>query len=314
MSDVKSSRLINLTMALLGKKYITKSTIFKSVEGYSGTPEAMERMFERDKTDLRDLGITIEVGGFDPLFEDEPGYRILNSDYTFNLGDLSSEEVGLLALAADIWAKNLQSDSARSGLRKIKSLTTIDEDEFTNRPHYSLAEQPNTFHDLWQAVTNRQEVVFDYSSARSGTQSRRTVHPYGIGSWHGAWYLVGNELESASIKAYRMNRIIGDVKRSSRSDTYAIPDGFNVSDYLIMTKTTGEEPCVIRVKKGSCLNLRAMSRVITENDGFDLLEIHQVQRAELVRTILWSGADAEVISPHDIRDEIRSSLERLLTR
>jgi len=301
-------------MALLGKKYITKSAIFKSVEGYSGTPDAMERMFERDKTDLRDLGITIEVGGFDPLFDDEPGYRILNSNYTFNLGDLSSEEIGLLALAADIWSQNLQSESARSGLRKIKSLAPIDEDEFTNQPHYSLAEQPTAFHDLWQAVTNRQEVLFDYSSAKSGTQSRRTVHPYGIGSWYGSWYLVGNELESGSIKAYRLSRIIGEVKRSSRSDTFTIPDGFNVSDHLIMTKTTGDEPCVIQVKKGSCLNLRALSRTITENDGFDLLEIYQVQRAELIRAILWSGPDAEVISPHDMRDEIRSSLERLLAR
>jgi predicted DNA-binding transcriptional regulator YafY len=57
-----------------------------------------------------------------------------------------------------------------------------------------------------------------------------------------------------------------------------------------------------------------MSRVITDNDGFDILEIHQVQRAELVRTLLWSGPDAEVISPQDIRDEVRSSLERLLAR
>jgi predicted DNA-binding transcriptional regulator YafY len=125
---------------------------------------------------------------------------------------------------------------------------------------------------------------------------------------------VGNELESTSIKAYRVNRIIGDVKRGSRSETFTVPDGFNVSDYLIMTKTTGDEPCVIKVKKGSCLNLRAMSRVITDNDGFDILEIHQVQRAELVRTLLWSGPDAEVISPQDIRDEVRSSLERLLAR
>jgi proteasome accessory factor B len=30
-------------------------------------------MFERDKDDLRNLGIVIEVGTFDPLFEDESG-------------------------------------------------------------------------------------------------------------------------------------------------------------------------------------------------------------------------------------------------
>jgi proteasome accessory factor B len=72
----KIERLINLTIALLAtKRYLTKSEIFKSVEGYEGSPETKERMFERDKDDLRSLGIEIEVGSFDPLFNDEAGTR-----------------------------------------------------------------------------------------------------------------------------------------------------------------------------------------------------------------------------------------------
>ena len=68
----KSERLVNLTIALLAtKRYLTKSEIFRTVDGYDGSPEAMERMFERDKDDLRSLGIVIELGTFDPLFEDQ---------------------------------------------------------------------------------------------------------------------------------------------------------------------------------------------------------------------------------------------------
>jgi len=64
----KSERLINLTIALLAtKRFITKSEIFKTIEGYEGNAESKERMFERDKDDLRSLGIEIEVGSFDPL-------------------------------------------------------------------------------------------------------------------------------------------------------------------------------------------------------------------------------------------------------
>ena len=58
MSDQKTERLINLTLALLSsKRYLTKSEIFKNVAGYSGSAETMERMFERDKDDLRNLNI-----------------------------------------------------------------------------------------------------------------------------------------------------------------------------------------------------------------------------------------------------------------
>ena len=53
----KIERLINLTIALLAtKRYLTKSEIFRTVEGYEGSAETKERMFERDKDDLRSLG------------------------------------------------------------------------------------------------------------------------------------------------------------------------------------------------------------------------------------------------------------------
>ena len=77
MSSAKTERLVNLTMALLAsRRYLKKSEIFQKVAGYSGSNETKERMFERDKDDLRALGIEIEVASHDPLFEDEPGYRI----------------------------------------------------------------------------------------------------------------------------------------------------------------------------------------------------------------------------------------------
>ena len=63
MSDRKTERLINLTLALLAtKRYLKKSEILSNVQGYEGSQEAKERMFERDKDDLRSLGLEIEVG------------------------------------------------------------------------------------------------------------------------------------------------------------------------------------------------------------------------------------------------------------
>jgi proteasome accessory factor B len=59
----KSERLVNLTIALLAtKRWLTKAEIFANVAGYSGDSEAKDRMFERDKDDLRSLGINIELG------------------------------------------------------------------------------------------------------------------------------------------------------------------------------------------------------------------------------------------------------------
>ena len=113
----KIERLINLTIALLAtKRYLTKSEIFNSVEGYEGNAETKERMFERDKDDLRSLGIEIEVGSFDPLFNDEPGYRIKQEKYQFDLGEITPIEVSLLSLAAQAWQEASFGDVAQSAL------------------------------------------------------------------------------------------------------------------------------------------------------------------------------------------------------
>ncbi|NDA40949.1 MAG: hypothetical protein EBX88_05920, partial [Actinobacteria bacterium] len=122
MSSAKTERLVNLTMALLGtKRYMTKSEIFRRVAGYSGSNETKERMFERDKDDLRTLGIEIEVASHDPLFEDEVGYRIRAE--VFQLREkFDSEELGLVSLALGLIANSDLGDSTQSLNRRINSL------------------------------------------------------------------------------------------------------------------------------------------------------------------------------------------------
>lgn len=316
MSDAKSSRLVNLTMALLGKRYVTKSTIFKSVEGYSGTPEAMERMFERDKNDLRDLGITIDLGAFDPLFEDEPGYRILNSDYSLDLGEISNDEIALLALAAQTWKDSSQSESARTGLRKIRSLNDVDEPIEFEEPMISdatvLPLQPQTkyFDDIFQAISELREIVFDYSSARSATQSRRRIHPYGLGSWRGSWYVAGKDLDDQQTKIFKLTRIIGEIRLGKSKNAFTIPQSFRISDVFVMAEPIGEEPCVIKVRQGTCQKLRSMAFDISEQEGFDYLSISG-NRVDLLSSILWHGPDAEVISPESLRSSVISLLRTL---
>ena len=65
MAISKVERLVNLVIALLSTRgFITADKIRSTVAGYSDTPtaEAFSRMFERDKTELRTLGLEIEVG------------------------------------------------------------------------------------------------------------------------------------------------------------------------------------------------------------------------------------------------------------
>src|SRR5665811_16982 len=83
MAPRKTERQLNLVICLLAsRRYLTREKIRDSVEGYQGLSDAaFQRMFERDKDDLRDLGIPIETGSNDSYFDDEQGYRILPGDF-----------------------------------------------------------------------------------------------------------------------------------------------------------------------------------------------------------------------------------------
>ncbi len=127
MSSAKTERLVNLTMALLAtSRYMQKSEIFRKVAGYSGTQETKERMFERDKDDLRALGIEIEVASADPLFEDEPGYRIKPEAYQMPIKTFTPTEIGILSTALGLWLDSSLEDIALGAARRLNSTALLD--------------------------------------------------------------------------------------------------------------------------------------------------------------------------------------------
>ena len=74
MAAPRTERLLNLVICLLAsRRYVTKEQIRVAVPQYTdcASDEAFERMFERDKDDLREMGIPLETGSNEILFDDE---------------------------------------------------------------------------------------------------------------------------------------------------------------------------------------------------------------------------------------------------
>ncbi|WP_284294416.1 helix-turn-helix transcriptional regulator [Luteimicrobium album] len=118
-----AERLLNLVIALVNApSSMSKQQVRASVAGYGDapSPDAFERMFERDKDTLRELGIpvlTVDAGGH----SDDVGYRVDLDAYTLAPVDLTSAELGVLSLAAQFWQdKTLRTDTARA-LTKLRA-------------------------------------------------------------------------------------------------------------------------------------------------------------------------------------------------
>ncbi len=311
----KTERLVNLTIALLAtKRYITKSEIFRTVDGYEGSAESKERMFERDKDDLRNLGIDIEVGSFDPLFEDEAGYRIKPDSYQFQLGEISSQEISLLSLAAEAWRGAALDGSALTALRKLHAIGIESDLESVPdlAPHANIQDKNLQF--ALSAITSTRRISFQYINEDLQVQERK-IAPYAVASQFGFWYLYGEDLEKKSLRSFRLDRITNDIQLDSKPGAYEVPKDFSLQSQMGASETDGA--ALVYLRSGRALSMRARGTALDasqEVPGWDLFEISYRDRERMIEEILWYGDDVVLKSPADLRDEVIKRLEQGVKR
>ena len=306
----KIERLINLTIALLAtKRYLTKSEIFSSVEGYEGSAETKERMFERDKDDLRSLGIDIEVGSFDPLFNDEAGYRIKQEKYQFELSDITPTEVSLLSLAAQAWQEASLGDVAQKALLKLRSIG-VPSDELTI---------PGAFHKLddggqdltliIKSIAEHQVLNFAYLDTQLQL-NQRSIVPIALSARIGYWYLSGVDQDVQEIRTFRIDRIKGEVSTSKGPVDFEAPDDFDLAKSLI--EPASRELALIDLRKGKAAALRALATSSQSLGEWDRVKVPIFNAESLCSIILWHGEDAMVQEPNHLRNLIVKKLENLV--
>jgi len=303
MVDKKAERLINLTIALLAaNRYLKKSEIFKSVEGYSGTADSMDRMFERDKNELRSLGIDISVGDIDPLFDDEPGYRIFKDSYGFQLKDLEPADVALLSVAAKLWNDSVLGADAQSSLIKLESLGLTETQDSTLTFSYRYENPTLNLGKIEEAILTTKSIKFNYRDS----DLIREVEPYRIALWRGFWYVIGKDIDKNDVRIFKVSRIRGEVSITKKD--FKPPREFNVSEQL----PSGDNyEVILKVANDKSVVLRNLGEVIGTEGDEDLVRIYFSDHGEALRELLRHGNNVKVESPKELKDSYRKTLEVL---
>ncbi len=311
MSDRKTERLINLTLALLAtKRYLKKSEILANVQGYEGTQEAKERMFERDKDDLRSLGIEIEVGDLDIFFEDEPGYRIPQKSYELNVPNLTSRELALLSIASSFWNDSILAPSAQSGIRKLRSLGIPATLDFEFRMKYRFDNPSQLLEEIAKAILQKSEISFAYDSSSLKT---RHLQPYRIVFWNGFWYLIGMDLDRKAIRLFKISRFLGGVEMSKKKNQFEIPQDFDVSEYLPKNDISIIHNAKVEIKKDSAILLRERGKLISQGEDFDTYEINFEYERIFLREIIWHGSNVRIIEPANLVEQLLDLVDGVLS-
>ena len=310
MSDRKTERLINLTLALLAtKRYLKKSEILTNVQGYEGSQDAKERMFERDKDDLRSLGIEIEVGDLDIFFEDEPGYRIPQKTYELNVPNLTGRELALLSVASNFWNDSILAPNAQSGIRKLQSLGIPASLDFEFRMKYRYENPSELLEEISKAILQKSRISFAYDSASLKT---RHLEPYRIVFWNSYWYLIGMDIDRKAIRLFKLSRFQGSVEISKKKNEFNIPADFDVSQHLPKQDVEIIRKAVVEIRKDSGALLRRRGKQTAEGVEFDTYEIDYENERAFLREILWHGENIRLVEPQALRDQLLILIDGIL--
>ncbi len=315
-----AERLLNLIIALTNTRVrMTRAQIRSLVVGYEATEgglsaedarrkeAAFERMFERDKDELRRMGVPLQTV-VDPTHGDEIGYKIDASDAAMPAIDFSPAEAAALALAAEYWHGATLGPDANQGLTKIASAT-----QSVPRTPLTLGARTSAASDATAVVVDararRMMVQFEYTSEGSGTLTR-TVEPWQVLLRGSAEYLYGFDRDRAEPRTFRLSRIHGTMRAVGADGAYDIPRPLPAFDWdasgALLHARVG-----LRPETGHALRQRGTSEGTEGN--WDLVDVTYVYADALRDEILGLSGMARVVSPDDLADEVsryaRSALD-----
>lgn len=366
-SITKLQRWLDLIAYLVGRRYpVSVEQIMEAVPAYAEkwrtedekARATARRTFERDKDELRALGIPIETVRYrlSHVPEELEGYRLTHQDfylpylrlvhqaspagegqhplrpagerpYALRDVELMEEEVQAAADALH-FASCLPSfpfvREARSVVRKLafdlgaESLEPTPE-LYVDRPGAEAVLE--RLRPLSDALLARKVVRFRYHGIYRGEATDREVRPYGLAFLRGNWYLVGHDVGRDAIRVFRVGRMesVEVNRKKPHTPDYEIPEDFRLDDYLQKEAWELGDEAPLRAE----VLFRFPRSLWAERNGYGKLaekrpdgstvrafDVRQVN--PFLRWLLSMEGEAEVLSPAELREELRTMARQVV--
>lgn len=310
-------RLFSLVLALLATETgLTKADILSSVQGYrqryraSGSNASLERQFERDKEDIRELGVPLESLELpvDAGAAQYTRYRIPKGQYDLP-ADLTftPQEIALLDLAALTWREGSLSGESRRALIKLRSLGIESEEPLIGfAPR--LRARDAAFDPLRAAIERRHVVRFGYLKPGESTVRRRTVAPEALVQYGGRWHVHGVDRTADAPRTFLLSRITGAVEETA--EAFQPSEGDPVERATVgLRAVTAANLAVLEVEPDTDAAARLGSR--GESAGPGRVALHFTDLALFADELAAFGPEVLVLEPPALVSAVRDRLRRV---
>lgn len=307
-------RLFSLVLALVATRIgLTKNEILETVQGYrqryvhSGDNENLERQFERDKDELRDLGVPLEVIDDHTGNNHDARYRISKEDYELPADiTFTSDELTLLSLAAMVWKEGSLSADSRRAITKLRSLGgEPDEPIIGYAPQ--LRARDTGFEPLQRAAERHQVVTFAYLKPGATEPGMRTVEPLALVYNEGVWLLNGYDQDAGARRTFLLSRIVSPVGATGK--TFPDPgSGHAVRTLDELNTLLRSNAAELRVTPGSDAQLRLSRRAEGATVDSETIVVHYTDLALLADELAGYGPEVHVLVPDELQHAVRDRL------
>jgi proteasome accessory factor B len=307
----KIERLLNLVALLLDtRRPLTVNEIRDKIPGYSGqSDDAFHRMFERDKSDVRELGFALEQEDTD-AWGSETGYRIPRDQAMLDDPGFAPDEIAALSLAAQAWAGG---EEGSLGLLKLSVGSGLAEPGSTGwvLPRVLF---DKTISMLFDAIERRKRVRFGYRTGGGGEAAEREVEPHRL--FHrGTWYLSGYDTARADVRVFKLSRVTGEITvAGGRSPDFEPPT--EPDPGVMQGPWEGESELRARVvfapETAWWVERRTgASRIEERDDGWVELEMNVSEIDAFAGWVAGFADGAVALAPPELRDAVIGKLRPL---
>jgi predicted DNA-binding transcriptional regulator YafY len=352
----KAERWLNLIAFLLNRHTaVAREELLSQVADYNADwnsrnatrRASVRRKFERDKSELRELGVILETRkvAADHTDQEVEGYLLKPKDFYLpylELRTLSAprsdpyflpsirvepDELQVLRRAAERVSRLEGTPlgmAAQSVVRKLAfdlpNLETMVAEPTLLEPVSPTFEKQ--FAVLKEGLEQQRAVRCRYYAIGRDKEEERHIEPYGLMLIWGSWYCVARSRERKALRVFRIDRM-----KDARLDTgpgaeFHVPRSFTIASYMNRApwELSEDKPFTARVRIGFpqsrwvlAEGLGHVTKAVTA-DGSVELEFAVRTADPFVRWLLPFGPQAEVLGPAKLKQMLaaaRAALRRV---
>ncbi|MBC8364481.1 MAG: WYL domain-containing protein [Actinobacteria bacterium] len=303
--ESKLKRLMNLVTALLHAEWPrTRDELRAGLrEYYPDDDESFRRQFERDKDELRSMGIPLVTAPSPDYDPPVTGYRIDRSRYRGRAPDLTPDELAALHLANSLVRLGGSPDAGpfwKLGGRP---------DNADVAAVARLPEEP-ALQILMDAVAERRTATFTYHGVE------RVVEPHLLAFRNGRWHIKGQDRTRGGQRQFRVDRLESEVAVGGPSD-FDRPKRVSKVEDRPAWRYGDDDPVTALLLVDAAHapwvtgHLGESAVVETMTDG-SVVVAEEVCNREAFRSFVLTFLDgAEILGPAELRDDIVAWLRKM---